>query len=194
MSPFEFAFALFGLLLGLCIAEVFGGLGRVFESRERIKLGWLTPLLGILVLNDLLSYWTYLWEKRASIPVNALTLLFGTAFAGAYYLAAYVVFPRELKPEADLNAHFFRVRGMVLGISAAGFYGVALLLLVTRQLPLQEFVLTAVLFTPAYGASLFAKRKSLVAASLALLIVLNLVGALSHTVDLYSQFPARTRG
>jgi hypothetical protein len=185
MSPFEFAFSLFGLLLGLCIAEVFGGLGRAFEYRGRIALGWLTPLLGILVLNDLLSYWIYLWDERASIPVNALTLLFGTAFAGAYYLAAYVVFPRELESNSDLNNHFFRVRRMVLGISATGFYGVAMLLVVARLVPLQELVLTAVLFTPAYVTALFAKRERLVAGSIMILIVLNLVGALSDTVNFY---------
>lgn len=185
MSPFEFAFALFGLLLGLCIAEVFGGLGRVFECRAQMTLGWLTPLLGILVLNDLLSYWVTLWEERASIPVNALTLLVGTAFAGAYYLAAYVVFPRDPKQNSSLNSHFFRVRRMVLGISATGFYGIAILLVITRQMPLQELVLTAILFTPAYVISLAARREWLVAVSLALLIVLNIVGALSHTIDLY---------
>ncbi len=35
MNDFEFIFALFGLLLGLSIAEVLGGLARAIEARGR---------------------------------------------------------------------------------------------------------------------------------------------------------------
>jgi hypothetical protein len=42
-----------------------------------------------------------------------------TAFAGAYYLAARLVFPRDLDGVTDLDDHFFRVRRIVLGILLA---------------------------------------------------------------------------
>jgi hypothetical protein len=35
MSDFEFIFSLFGLLLGLSLAEVLGGLARAIEARLR---------------------------------------------------------------------------------------------------------------------------------------------------------------
>jgi hypothetical protein len=183
MSAFEFVFGLFGLLLGLCIAEIFGGLGRAFELRGKIKLGWLTPLLAVLVLADLASYWTALWIERDNIPMNPLVLAFGTLFAGVYYLAAYVIFPDAIKSGADLNDHYFRVRRLVVGISATAFFGVgALQLLATRTLLLRDFLITAAFFVPAYSVALIAKRKWLAGGAVGLLIALNLVGAITQTI------------
>jgi hypothetical protein len=187
MSPFEFVFGLFALLLGLCIAEIFGGLGRAFEQRRRIRLGWLTPLLAIVVLCDLTSYWSSLWEDRNIIPMNAVTLMLGAMFAGIYYLAAYVVFPDELEPNADLDAHFFRVRRLVVGISSLAFFGVMMVeLTITRELKWKFFYVNVAIFAPTYGAALISKRRWLVGGALAVLIAFNLVGAVTHTVHPYS--------
>ncbi|WP_448659682.1 hypothetical protein ACPVPU_04085 [Sphingomonas sp. CJ99] len=119
MSDFEFVFSLYGLLLGLSLAELLGGLARVIEVRLRpgnaIRIGWLTPLLGIFVLIDLLSFWSAAWYARSVITVSGDSLMFVTFFAGAYYLAAHLVFPREPEQLADLDEHYFRVRRIVLG-------------------------------------------------------------------------------
>ena len=42
-----------------------------------------------------------------------------TAFACAYFLAASLVFPREIDGEAHLDDHFFRVRRIVIGVMFA---------------------------------------------------------------------------
>lgn len=183
MNAFEFVFGLFGLLLGLCIAEIFGGLGRAWELRGQIKLGLLTPLLAIVVLADLASYWTALWIERENIPMNPMTLMFGTVFAGVYYLAAYVVFPDTIKPGIDLTEHYFRVRRLVIGISATAFFGVGLVqMLVTRTLLPRDFFLTAAFFVPTYSVALIAQRKWLTGAAVGLLIALNVVGAITQTI------------
>ena len=187
MSPFEFVFGLFGLLLGLCIAEIFGGIGRAFERRSQIRLGWLSPLLAIVVLCDLTSYWASLWEDRNIIPMNAVTLMAGALFAGIYYLAAYVVFPDELQPGADLDEQFFRVRRLVLGISCLAFFGVATVeLAITRELGLGYFLVNVAVFVPTYAATLLSRSKWMVAGGLAILIAFNLVGAITHTVHPFS--------
>lgn len=181
MSGFEFVFSLFGLLLGLCIAEIFGGLGRVFERRRDVQLGPLTPLLGLIVLADLVSWWGDLWDERARVPMNPLTLFAGVVFGGAYYLAAYVVFPKELKQHADLNSHFFAVRRLILGISATAFFGVLLLQhFVTKTVDLDDLWLTAGLFAPLYLIAIASRKRHLVAMALALIVALNFVGAATH--------------
>lgn len=120
MSDFEFIFALFGLLLGLSIVEVLGGLARTIEARVRpastLRIGWLTPLLGIFVLLDLLSFWMAAWVSRGVVGISGLSLMGVTLFASAYYLAAHLVFPRQPADLPDLDAHFFRVRRIVLGV------------------------------------------------------------------------------
>src|SRR5438045_635272 len=78
MPPaFDFVFSLFGLLLGLSLAEVLGGLARTLKQRKVVRLGWLTPLLGLLVMVDLASSWALAWSLRDSIPANFLTLVIG---------------------------------------------------------------------------------------------------------------------
>lgn len=122
MDDFEFIFALFGLLLGLSIAEVLGGFGRTIEARLRrggtMRVGWLTPLLAAFVLLDLLSFWQAAWTVRDIVAVSGTSLMAVTAFAGAYYLAAYLVFPREVDGIDTLDTHFFRVRRVVIGMMA----------------------------------------------------------------------------
>lgn len=116
MTTFEFLFSLYGLVLGLAIAEILGGFARALDSRPRVTIGWLTPLLGLLLLLDLTTYWAVAWMFRDLIP-NGLTALFGAlAFTSFYYLAAYRVFPRELDDTTDLNARFFEVRQFVLSL------------------------------------------------------------------------------
>lgn len=123
MSHFEFVFALFGLLLGLSIVEVLGGLARALEARLRpgaaLRIGWLTPLLGVFVLLDLLSFWQAAWFTRDAIAVSGHALMAVTIFASAYYLAAHLVFPREPSELAELDGHYFRVRRIVLGTMLA---------------------------------------------------------------------------
>lgn len=120
MDDFEFMFALYGLMLGLSIAEVLSGLARSLEdrlhSRPTLRIGWLSPLLAVFVLLDLLSFWSAAWTVRSMVSVSGGSLMLVTAFAGAYYLAARLVFPRDLDRIDDLDEHFFRIRRIVLGI------------------------------------------------------------------------------
>ncbi|UUR06930.1 hypothetical protein [Sphingomonas glaciei] len=120
MNDFEFLFALYGLMLGLSIAEVLSGLARSIEerlqSRPTLRIGWLCPLLAAFVLLDLLSFWNAAWGVRSLVRVSGESLMLVTAFASAYYLAARLVFPRDLAQLTDLDDHFFRIRWIVLGI------------------------------------------------------------------------------
>lgn len=119
MSEFEFIFALFGLLLGLSMAELLGGLARAIEARLRpgstVRVGWLTPLLGAFVMLDLLSFWQAAWVVRDVVAVSGGSLMAITLFASAYYLAAHLVFPRDPVAQPAFDAHYFRVRRIVLG-------------------------------------------------------------------------------
>jgi hypothetical protein len=115
MTPFEFVFSLFGLLLGLSLAEVLGGLSRVLKQRKEVQLGWLTPLLGLLVMLDLTSSWALAYSLKEAIPANFLTLVIGLFVTGLYYLAATLVFPDDASKWPDLDDYYFRHKKQVLG-------------------------------------------------------------------------------
>lgn len=118
VSTFEFTFSLFGLLLGLSLAEVLGGLGKATKARPRVRIGWLTPLLAAFVMLDLIGFWTIAWTAREALPATYLTLVFGLLISGSYFLAASWLFPEDIHG-ADLDEHYFRQKTKIFAIIAA---------------------------------------------------------------------------
>ena len=114
MDSFEFAFSLFGLVLGLSVTEVISGFARVLRHRGKLRLGWLTPMLGLLLLVDLITFWLNAWHMRQGIPLSFEALLFGTAVASIYFLSASLVFPQDVGEWADLDDYFLRHKGQVM--------------------------------------------------------------------------------
>jgi len=123
MSPFELVFALFGLLLGLAIAEVLGGFARAVKLRRStrpVRVGWLTPLLGLFVILDLTSFWVVAYGARDQLTADYLTLIAVSAIVGTYYLAASLIFPDDPEEWPDFDDHYDRQnRAVILGLLAA---------------------------------------------------------------------------
>jgi hypothetical protein len=118
MSPFELVFAVFGLLLGLALAEVLGGFSRAFKLRrsaKAVRIGWLTPLLGLFVILDLTSFWEVAYGARDQLSANYPTLVAVLAIVGIYYLAATQIFPDDPGEWPDFDAYYDRNNRVVLG-------------------------------------------------------------------------------
>lgn len=95
MSAFEFVFSLFGLLLGLSLAEVLGGFARAVKRHGRHRIGLLTPMLSIFLLYDIATFWITAWRLRDGIPIVMPTLVAGLIVTGLYYFAAVLVWPED---------------------------------------------------------------------------------------------------
>lgn len=151
MSPFELVFAVYGLLLGLAIAEVLGGFSRTLKLKrgtKPIRVGWLTPLLGILVMLDLTSFWLLAWEARDGISANYLTLVSVLAIVGIYYLAATLIFPDEPEEWPDFDDWYdkhnrFVIGGLLAANVGTWIGGIALEMAAAAPTPDEELVLTA---------------------------------------------------
>lgn len=108
MSAFEFLISFYGILLGLSIAELASGFSRTWDKRASQKIGWLTPLLGMIMLADLISFWTNTWLLKDVIEVDYFTALGAAIVTLLYYFAATQIFPREgamLGPDDHAMAH-----------------------------------------------------------------------------------------
>ena len=119
MSKFEFVFSLFGLLMGFSLVEVLGGFVKTLKARQHVRLGWLTPLLGLYVMLDLTSFWDNAWEVRDAVPANYGILAYGLFLFGAYYFAASLVFPDKTEEWPDLDLYYFEHKRQILGAIAA---------------------------------------------------------------------------
>lgn len=115
MTIFEFVFSLYSLLFGLALAQVFAGFGNTLQERHKLKVGWLTPLLGLFVTIDITSFWAIGWEMKDMFRPDFLYLLCGVLLAGIYYLAARLVFPRNFVEWPDFDIYYFRHRQWVFG-------------------------------------------------------------------------------
>lgn len=115
MSGFELVFALFGLVLGLAITEVLAGFSRVLKMRREVHVGWLVPLLGLVVLLDLTAFWSQAYDVRNVLSGNLLTLNIVMAIVGAYYLLATLVFPDQPDKWPDFDVYYDRINRKVLG-------------------------------------------------------------------------------
>jgi hypothetical protein len=106
MSGFEFIFSLFGLLLGLALAEGLGGLSRAIKASHRIRIGYPTALLGLFVSCDVVTFWMYGWSLRDRLPLSWPVLFGGFVVTATYYVSASLIFPDDLEDWRDLDAHF----------------------------------------------------------------------------------------
>lgn len=180
LSPFEFFFSFYGLLLGLSVAELVGGFARVLHRRRAIRFGWLTPLLAIFVAIDIVTFWNQAWTIFRFAPFNMALLVAGLAVAAVFYVAASVTFPRSETEEtlSDLDDHFWRHRRTVfLCVLLANLIIVALYFanaLVNGQAaPFSQrpgFWIGLILFIGGTSIGAFARSKVCVIAALIVLV------------------------
>jgi hypothetical protein len=114
MTAFEFVFPLFALLVGLTYTEMLSGLARALKSLRHVRIGWLVPLLGVLILINLTMFWYGSWQLRHFAAPTSSSLLMTLLIGGTYYLAASLVFPNAEDKVADLDEHFMKIRRQAL--------------------------------------------------------------------------------
>ena len=127
MDPqFDYIFELFTLLIGLAVAEMLLGFSRILKLRARrragvdaaamrVKVGWLVPILGLLVLIDLATFWSIIWTMRGVLDMRMATIFGVLVLIGGYYLVATLVFPDEPEMWPDFDAYFWQQKRWVFG-------------------------------------------------------------------------------
>jgi len=183
MSGFEFIFSLFGLILGLALAEGLGGLARALKASHRVRIGWPTALLGLFVSCDVVTFWMYGWSLRDLLPLSWPVLFGGFVVTAIYFVAASLVFPDDAEAWDDLNAHFDKQRRLVIGgVLFANIALVATLAIVTSAPPIDSLrhLVLSWSFFPVATLAIAAKDRRVVIACLAWLIALYPLSAVWH--------------
>ena len=122
MRPFEFVIAFYSVVLGVAVAQLMTGVGRLVEERKRVRPYWVHSLWVLtLLLVDVDNWWS-LWLVRDIQSWSIFTFLLLTALVGVIYLVTVLLFPRIPNESApiDLRAHFFEnSRFLLFGNGAA---------------------------------------------------------------------------
>jgi hypothetical protein len=105
MSPFEFYFGFFGLIMGLAAVTLASGLADALKSRKAVRIGVLTPLLALFMLIDISTFWAIGWESQ-DVEISYATIYWGLAVSLTYFLGASLVFPRDPSEWPSLNDYY----------------------------------------------------------------------------------------
>lgn len=115
-------YSLFGLVLGLGIAEILRGFAQAWRIvrgvgavKSEIRIGWLVPLLGTLVIMDQTQFYISAYMMRDAIPFTYFSLLSVLAVVGAYYLCSTFIFPDDPADWPDFDVYYLRVKRIVVG-------------------------------------------------------------------------------
>ncbi|RYY43652.1 MAG: hypothetical protein EOP59_07575 [Sphingomonadales bacterium] len=181
MSGFEFIFSLFGLILGLALAEGLGGLTRAIKARGIRTIGWSTGLLGLFVSCDVVTFWMYGWAMRDQLPLSWPVMFGGFLVTAVYYVATALVFPDAVDRDSDLDAHFERNYRTVMGavllcnmVLVSTAYA-----LVDLNIDLRSVIITFSFF-PVSLIAIFVRKRPVVIACLIWLIALYPLSAVWH--------------
>ena len=122
MNGIDLLFQLFALLLGLSIAELLMGLARswrisagVTKTRAHVRIGWLVPLLGLLLLCDQTHFWVSAYGIRSHLHFSYWTLLVILAIIGSYYILSTFVFPDDPADWPDFDDYYLATNRIVIG-------------------------------------------------------------------------------
>jgi len=187
MDAFSFVFSLFGLLMGLALAEAIGGFGKALELRHKIHIGWLLPLLGLLITFDITAFWLIAWQHRDAIPISFVGLAGGLIIFGIYYLIAQLAFPDDIEQWPDLDLYYFRLRRWLMGgmyccnlLAMAGLQAVS-----EAQLATPDQIVVFAAFSAGVAGVMFLPGKRLNIAALLYQLLLyplfDLAGVMSGT-------------
>ena len=201
MTGVDLLFQLFALLLGFSVAELLAGLARSWRIRTgatltstaAIRIGWLVPLLALLVLVDQTHFWLTAFELRNQFSFDYATLLGILVIVGGYYVVSSFVFPDDPEHWLDFDDYYLRTNRTVLAgmmainlitfayaVHAAVEYGLNL-----EKAPIMQswfsFV-PALLFFPCLVSLWFVKSKRSNLVLLGLMNLMLLVGAIGPKV------------
>lgn len=116
MSAFEFYFSFFGLILGIAVANVGVGFGRLWRVRERAQIGVCLPLLGAWLLSHAVLNWLAAWARLQSVPISAASLFVGLFVALPYVVVSTVMFPEDAERHESLDAFYLSHSRLVMAL------------------------------------------------------------------------------
>jgi hypothetical protein len=116
VSRFEFFMAFYGLLLGLGVAELLGGFANLLRQKSAPRLGVVTPLIGGIVLVEMLANFIDAWVKFQDIDIALVPLVVPTLIGLTYFVIAVIVIPRDPTEWGSLDEYMALRRRWIVGL------------------------------------------------------------------------------
>lgn len=120
LDQFSFFFAFYGLILGLAVAELLSGFAGMVRARALKQLEPQTALLALLTFVIICATWIDAWVTERSVTLDFAGLWAPILIGTAYYLAASIIFPRDVASYAELGTYYADRKRFVVGLLLIG--------------------------------------------------------------------------
>jgi len=187
MTNFDFAFSLLVIILGLGLADVFGGLARAVKARPRVRIGWATGLLATWIITRTALFWRLIWRTRETFPDSSAALLAGVLVCGLLYIAGALVFPDGMHGRTVLDDYFMQEKAKAIGAlltATALAYALRPLVLGWASWNYMRWLdwLGLVIIFSAGPVAMLTKRRTVAIVSLAVLVADSLLGPVVRAI------------
>lgn len=116
MTPFEYFSAMVSLILGLGIAQILAGIGRIVQYKG-VRHYWVHGLWTVLLLHFHFSMWWKFWSDREALQLNYASFVLLLMGPMLLFFAARLLMPDFSDPgEADLTDYYYGVRRIFLSV------------------------------------------------------------------------------
>ena len=117
MSSFEFLSVLISVVVGLGMANMLTGVGRLLHKHRTISFSLVHLAWSVFVFFMMVVYWwTVVFGWRDWENWNLLLFLFILTYGVLLFLLSAILYPSEIPESWDLFAHFIDMRHWFFGI------------------------------------------------------------------------------
>jgi hypothetical protein len=127
LSQFNYLSVLISIIIGLAIAQILTGLGRLIQARTRVAFYWPSAAWAVLLLAVCVQSWWSLFRLRADADWTFFAFLVVVSHPVGLFLVCSLVLPDPGEfagpRPVDLKANYFDHRrwffGLMIAVSAA---------------------------------------------------------------------------
>jgi hypothetical protein len=129
MTTFEYLLVLISIIVGLGIAHILSGVGRIISHPSRQRVYWIHLLWVAWAFAWLILFWWAEFQRSMTEAWTPAAYVFLILFAVILYLFCVILLPRETPDGADYRQYYYSRRRWIFAL----FIGVMLMNLIENM-------------------------------------------------------------
>ena len=120
MSSFEFLSVLISVVVGLGIANILNGVGRLIHRSGEVKVAVTFVAWTLFLFHYMIVYWwtvVFGWQDWQNW--NLLVFVFVLIYGVLLFLLSVILFPHDMPADWDPHTYFIRMRRWFFGVFIA---------------------------------------------------------------------------
>jgi len=121
MGVFEYLGVLLSVIMGLGVTHILAGLSKAIHHRKTIRFSWVHAVWSINTLIYIVIIWWGMFWWSGQLEWQFFHFLLLIVYAIILFFAASLMFPWDLSPDFDFEAHFYDTRPWFFSVLVAAW-------------------------------------------------------------------------